>query len=76
VLAHPFVLALQERRPVGRPRSSDRYIRKELLLTLQELAALEAIAVKNNLVVMQGKYKGQPNINAAVIWLINNFKKS
>ncbi len=64
-----------KRRPVGRPQNSDRHIRKELLLTPQEFAALEAIAVENDLVVMQGKYKNQPNINAAVIWLIQNCLK-
>ena len=69
-----FVLDLQERRPVGRPRSSDRRIRKELLLNPQEFADLEAIAKKNNLVVTKGKYKDQPNINAAVIWLIKNLE--
>lgn len=67
-------LTLQDRRPVGRPRSSDRHIRKELLLTPQEFTDLKAIAIKLNLVVKQGKYKGQPNINAAVVWLIENWE--
>jgi hypothetical protein len=44
------------------------------LLNPQEFADLEAIAKKNNLVVNQGKYKDQPNINAAVIWLIKKLK--
>jgi hypothetical protein len=43
------------------------------LLTQKEFADLEAIAKENNLVVNQGKYKDQPNINAAVIWLIQNW---
>ena len=61
------------RRKVGRPRSSDR-IRKEFLLSPENIADLGAIAKENNLVVTQGKYKDQPNINAAVIWLIDLWK--
>jgi len=44
------------------------------LLTQKEFTDLEAIAIQNNLVVMQGKYKDQPNINAAVVWLIEYWK--
>jgi hypothetical protein len=60
-------------RPVGRPRSSDR-IRKQFLLTQKHINILEAIAIKQTLVTSQGSYKGQPNINAAIIWLIENYQ--
>jgi hypothetical protein len=64
-------LALQERRPVGRPRSSDR-IRKEFLLTQKHIDILKAIATEKGLKVAQGSFKDQPNLNAAIIWLIEN----
>jgi hypothetical protein len=52
-------------------RSSDR-VRKQFLLTQEHIDILKAIAIKRNLVISQGSYKDQPNINAAIIWLIVN----
>jgi hypothetical protein len=66
-------LDLQERRPVGRPRSSDR-IRIQFLLTEKHKEILKAIAIQKELRTTQGSYKDQPNLNAALIWLIENYK--
>ena len=69
---NPITITAQERRPVGRPRSSDR-IRKQFLLTKKHIDILEAIAKKQNLIISQGSYKNQLNLNAALIWLIESF---
>lgn len=60
-------------RKVGRPKSSDR-IRFQLLLTPKHKEILKAIAIKKELKITQGSYKDQPNLNAAIIWLIENYK--
>jgi hypothetical protein len=44
------------------------------LLTQEHIDILEAIAIQKSFVISQGSYKGQPNINAAIIWLIENWK--
>jgi hypothetical protein len=59
------------KRKVGRPRSSDR-LRFQFLLTAKHKEILTAIATKKELKVSQGSYKDQPNLNAAIIWLIEN----
>jgi hypothetical protein len=58
---------------IGRPRTSDR-LRLQFLLTAKHKEILRAIAIEKELKTAQGTYKDQPNLNAAIIWLIENHK--
>jgi hypothetical protein len=62
------------KRKAGRPRTSDR-LRLQFLLTVRHKEILTAIAIQKELKVNQGSYKDQPNLNAAIIWLIENYKE-
>lgn len=61
------------KRKVGRPRTSDR-LRIQFLVTAKHKEMLTAIAIQKDLRTTQGSYKDQPNLNAAIIWLIENYK--
>jgi hypothetical protein len=62
------------KRKVGRPKTSDR-LRLQFLLTVKHKEVLTAIAIQKDLRIAQGSYKDQPNLNAAIIWLIENYKE-
>ncbi len=61
------------KRKAGRPRTSDR-LRFQFLLTAKHKEVLTAIAIQKDLKTTQGSYKDQPNLNAVIIWLIENYK--
>ena len=62
------------KRRVGRPRSSER-LRIQFMLTAKHKEILTAIAIQKELKVSQGSYKDLPNLNAAIIWLIENHRE-
>jgi hypothetical protein len=64
-------LPVMKLKKVRRPRSSDR-LRCQFLLTAKHREMLTTIASQKGLMVAQGLYKGKPNLNAAIIWLIEN----
>lgn len=66
------MLSCLKRRPVGRPKSSNRS-RFQFLLTQKHKEILMSIAIEKNLKIDRGSYKNQPNLNAAIIWLIENY---
>ena len=64
-------LDLQERRPVGRPRSGDRYAQLNLRLPVEVIENLKAIALSEGFITQVGKRKGEPNVSG---WLAEKFQ--
>lgn len=64
-------LSLQERRPVGRPRSSDRYAQLNLRLPVAIIEKMRAIALSEGFITQIGKHKGESNISG---WLADKYK--
>ncbi|MCA6507420.1 MAG: hypothetical protein IM586_13480 [Pseudanabaena sp. M172S2SP2A07QC] len=64
-------LDLQERRPVGRPRSGDRYAQLNLRLPVEVIEHLKAIALSEGFITQIGKRKGEPNVSG---WLAEKFQ--
>lgn len=60
-----------KRRPVGRPRSSDRYAQLNLRLPVDVIERLKAIALSEGFITQIGKHKGEPNISK---WLSDKYK--
>ena len=65
-------LDLQERRPVGRPRSGDRYAQLNLRLPIEVIENLKAIALSEGFITQIGKRKGEPNVSG---WLADKFQR-